>query len=246
VTENAVTESSSEPEAAPEPASSASVRRRPLKRATKIRLLVILVIAVLAAAAFGVYYIFNTSNYVTTDNAQIDGNQISINAPATGTLINWRGQQGTELHKNAPVGRIEIQSGYVQPQLVIRSPADGTVAVDNGVEGSFVTAGTQLAIAYDSSGVFVTARVKETDIDRVQVGRAVDISVDAFPGEHLTGIVAEVKTGAAGVFSLFPQSNTSGNFQKVTQVIPVKITINDRKNLPLVPGMNATVKIHRS
>ena len=246
MTENAVTESSSEPEAAPEPAPSASVRRRPLKRATKIRLLVILVIAVLAAVAFGVYYIFNTSNYVTTDNAQIDGNQISINAPATGTLIDWRGQQGTELHKNAPVGRIEIQSGYVQPQLVIRSPADGTVAVDNGVEGSFVTAGTQLAIAYDSSGVFVTARVKETDIDRVQVGRAVDISVDAFPGEHLTGIVAEVKTGAAGVFSLFPQSNTSGNFQKVTQVIPVKITINDRKNLPLVPGMNATVKIHRS
>jgi multidrug resistance efflux pump len=246
VTENAVTEPSSEPEAAPEPASSASVRRRPLKRATKIRLSVILGLALLAAVAFGVYYVFNTSNYVTTDNAQIDGNQISINAPATGTLIDWRGQQGTELHKNAPVGRIEIQSGYVQPQLVIRSPADGTVAVDNGVEGSFVTAGTQLAIAYDSSGVFVTARVKETDIDRVQVGRAVDISVDAFPGEHLTGIVAEVKTGAAGVFSLFPQSNTSGNFQKVTQVIPVKITIDDLKNLPLVPGMNVTVKIHRN
>ena len=246
VTENAVTESSSEPEAAPEPASSASVRRRPLKRATKIRLLVILVLAVLAAAAFAVYYIFNASNYVTTDNAQIDGNQISINAPATGTLIDWRGQQGTSLHKNAPVGRIEIQGGFAQPQMVIRSPADGTVAVDNGVEGSFVTAGTQLAGAYDSAGVFVTARVKETDIDKVQVGRAVDISVDAFPGEHLTGRVAEVKTGAAGVFSLFPQSNTSGNFQKVTQVIPVKITIDDLKNLPLVPGMNVTVKIHRS
>ncbi len=246
MTENAVTESASEPEAAaPEPAPSAPVRRRSLKRATKIRLLVIGGIAVLAAAAFVVYYIFNTSNYVTTDNAQIDGNQISINAPATGTLIDWRGQQGTDLHKNASVGRIQIQGGYVQPQMVIRSPADGTVAVDNGVEGSFVTAGTQLAIAYDSAGVFVTARVKETDIDKVQVGRAVDISVDAYPGEQLTGRVAEVKTGAAGVFSLFPQSNTSGNFQKVTQVIPVKITIDDLKNLPLVPGMNVTVKIHR-
>jgi multidrug resistance efflux pump len=247
VTENAVTESASEPEAAtPEPAPSAPVRRRSLKRATKIRLLVIGGIAVLAAAAFVVYYIFNTSNYVTTDNAQIDGNQISINAPATGTLIDWRGQQGTELHKNAAVGRIQIQGGYVQPQMVIRSPADGTVAVDNGVEGSFITAGTQLAIAYDSAGVFVTARVKETDIDKVQVARAVDISVDAYPGEQLTGRVAEVKTGAAGVFSLFPQSNTSGNFQKVTQVIPVKITIDDLKNLPLVPGMNVTVKIHRN
>jgi multidrug resistance efflux pump len=117
--------------------------------------------------------------------------------------------------------------------------------VDNGVEGSFVTAGTQLAIAYDSSGVFVTARVKETDIDKVQIGRAVDISVDAFPGERLTGRIAEIKTGAAGVFSVFPQSNTSGNFQKVTQVIPVKIILDDLKSLPLVPGMNVTVKIHR-
>jgi multidrug resistance efflux pump len=246
VTENVVAESSSEPEAVPpDPESSSPARRRPLKRATKIRLLIIAVLALLAAAAFGVYYIFNTSNYVTTDNAQIDGNQISINAPATGTLIDWRGQQGTSLHRNAPVGRIEIQGGYVQPRMVIRSPADGTVAVDNGVEGSFVTAGTQLAIAYDSSGVFVTARVKETEIDKVQVGRAVDISVDAFPDDHLTGRVVEVQTGAAGIFSLFPQSNTSGNFQKVTQVIPVKIVIDDLKSLPLVPGMNVTVKIHR-
>lgn len=247
MTENAVTQSSSESEAAPaaDVAPTPAVRRRPLKRATKIRLLIILILAVLAAAAFGAYYIFNTSNYVTTDNAQIDGNQISINAPATGTLIDWRGQQGTSLHKNAPVGRIEIQGGFVQPQMVIRSPADGVVAVDNGVEGSFVTAGTQLAIAYDNAGVFVTARVKETDIDKVQIGQAVNISVDAFPDDRLTGRVAEVKTGAAGVFSLFPQSNTSGNFQKVTQVIPVKIVIDDLKGLPLVPGMNVTVKIHR-
>jgi multidrug resistance efflux pump len=246
MTENAVTESASAPEAAAgDSATGTSIRRRPLKRATRIRLLVILGLAVLAAVAFLAYYIVNTSNYVTTDNAQIDGNQISINAPATGTLIDWRGQQGTTLHKNAPVGRIEIQGGYVRPQMVIRSPADGVVAVDNGVEGSFVATGAQLAIAYDSAGVFVTARVKETDIDKVQIGRAVNISVDAFPGESLTGRVVEVQSGAAGVFSLFPQSNTSGNFQKVTQVIPVKITIDDLNGLPLVPGMNVTVKIHR-
>jgi len=117
--------------------------------------------------------------------------------------------------------------------------------VNTGVEGSFVTAGTQLAIAYDGSGVFVTARVDETEIDAVHVGAPVQISVDAFPNADLTGRVSEIKTGAAGVFSLFPQSNTSGNFQKVTQVIPVKITIDDLQNLPLVPGMNATVKIRR-
>ena len=50
---------------------------------------------------------------------------------------------------------------------------------------------------------------------------------------------------AASVFSLLPQSNSTGNFQKVTQEVPVKILINDTKGLHLVPGMSCTVKIHR-
>ena len=91
----------------------------------------------------------------------------------------------------------------------------------------------------------MTARVDETDINDVHSGQLVDIAVDAFPDADLSGRVVEVKGGAAGVFSLFPQANTSGNFQKVTQVIPVKIGIDNLQNLPLVPGMNVTVKIHR-
>jgi multidrug resistance efflux pump len=219
--------------------------RRPLKRATRIRLFVIGGLVLVIALAFVVSYVVDARSYVTTDNAQIDGNQISINAPATGTLIDWDATQGTRVTSYQPVGRIAIQNGYSQPQLVVRAPADGTIAVDDAVPGSFVAAGTQLAIAYDGSGVFVTARVDETEIDAVHPGAAVRISVDAFPGTELTGQVSEVKTGAAGVFSMFPQSNTSGNFQKVTQVIPVKITIADLQGLQLVPGMNATVKIHR-
>lgn len=219
--------------------------RRSLKKATRVRLIAIGALVLIIAVAFLVYYVVVTRTYVTTDNAQVDGNQISINAPTTGTLIDWDAAQGTQLKAYQSVGRIAIQNGYSEPQLVIRAPADGTIAVDDAVPGSFVAAGTQLAIAYDSSGVFVTARVDETDIDDVHPGAAVRISVDAFPGADLTGQVAEIKTGAAGVFSAFPQSNTSGNFQKVTQVIPVKITIDDLQGLPLVPGMSVTVRIRR-
>ena len=120
------------------------------------------------------------------------------------------------------------------------------MVVDNGVEGAFVAAGTQLAVAYDFSKIFVTARVDETDIDSVHAGQKVDISVDAFPDANLTGTVSEIQGGAAGVFSLFPQANTSGNFQKVTQVIPVKIALAGTDNLQLVPGMNVSVKIHKN
>jgi len=129
--------------------------------------------------------------------------------------------------------------------MSIRAPADGTVAVDNGVPGVFVTVGTQLAVAYDFDKIFVTARVDETDIRAVRPGQQVDITVDAFSNARITGYVREIQGGAAGEFSLFPQANTSGNFQKVTQVIPVKIAIADSRGLELVPGMNVTVYIHK-
>ncbi len=220
--------------------------RRGMKRSTRISLLVILIVAVLVGAAIGASYFINSRNYVSTDNAQIDGDKISINAPTSGTLIDWSATQGTELKKNDIVGRIKIQGGFVQPQQSIRAPADADVVVDNGVEGAFVAAGTQLAVAYDFSKIFVTARVDETDIDSVHAGQKVDISVDAFPDANLTGTVSEIQGGAAGVFSLFPQANTSGNFQKVTQVIPVKIALAGTDNLQLVPGMNVSVKIHKN
>lgn len=243
--EHPVVSDREKPESGADPAAGGEDGKRPMRPATKIRLFVIGGVALIVAVVFIVYYVVYARSYVSTDNAQIDGNQISINAPATGTLIDWDATQGTRVTSYQPVGRIALQNGYSQPQLVVRAPADGTIAVDDAVPGSFVAAGTQLAIAYDGSGVFVTARVDETQIDAVHAGEQVKIAVDAFPDADLTGQVSEVKTGAAGVFSMFPQSNTSGNFQKVTQVIPVKITIDDLQGLPLAPGMNVTVKIRR-
>jgi multidrug resistance efflux pump len=235
-------------EAPPAPASSngaAAPKRRPLKRSTRIALIVIGIVAVITAIVLVVVYVIEAGRYVSTDNAQIDGDRIVVNSPGSGTLVDWQATQGRLLKKDQIVGRIRIQGGFVQPQQAIRSPGNATVVVDNGVEGAFVPAGTQLAVAYDFSKIFVTARVDETDIDDVRAGQIVDISVDAFPGTQFTGTVREVQGGAAGIFSAFPQSNTSGNFQKVTQVIPVKIGIADTKGLALVPGMNVTVSIHK-
>jgi multidrug resistance efflux pump len=229
-----------------EPAITTAARRRPVSRRTKIVVSLIVVVALVATGGLVGSWAMNDSLYVSTDNAQIDGVQLLVNAPASGTLADWSIDMGSTVTAGQEVGRISVQAGYMQPQVSVRSPASGIVAVNNGVNGAFVTAGTQLAIAYDPSAVFVTARVDETKINDVHVGQVVDIAVDAFSGTPLVGRVVEIKAGAAGVFSLFGQSNTTGNFQKVTQVIPVKISIDDRSGLDLVPGMNVTAKIHRS
>ncbi|MGH3692670.1 MAG: efflux RND transporter periplasmic adaptor subunit [Pseudonocardiaceae bacterium] len=81
-------------------------------------------------------------------------------------------------------------------EIVIQAPTEGTVALDNGVEGAFVTAGTQLAVAYDLSEIFVTARVEETAIGDVHLGQQVDIAVDAHPDTTFTGYVWEIQDGA--------------------------------------------------
>jgi ABC transporter DrrB family efflux protein len=180
---------------------------------------------------------------ITTDNAQIDGARIPITAPVSGTLVGWRATEGSVLRRDEPIGRIELAGGFAQPRDVIRAPADGTVAVDNGIAGTFVVAGTQLGIAYDLTRTFVTARVDETDVDKLRAGQEVIIAVDAYPDDTLTGYVSEIQGSTADVLSPSPRDNTTGHHKKITQVVPVKIAIADRRNHTLVPGINVTVTI---
>jgi multidrug resistance efflux pump len=226
------------------PASGPSGFRR-MKRSSRLALIVIACLALLAALGFGASYLIYTRNYVSTDNAQVDGDRIDINAPMTGTLTGWSINKGSPIRDNQVVGRVKILGSFAQAQRPIKSPGNGTVAVTNVVDGQFVTAGQQLATGYDFSKIYITARVDETDIGAVQPGQLVDVDVDAYPGVPVTGIVQEIQGAAAAMFSLFPEQNSTGNFQKVTQVIPVKIAIANAAGRDLVPGMNVTVHIDK-
>lgn len=221
-------------------------RRRRRWRRRRVGAAVAAGLVVLVGLVGGGAWLIHARQFVSTDNAQIDADQIHINAPATGTLVEWRAILGAQVTRDEIVGRIKLPGSGVQPQQPIRAPETGTIAEANVVDGQWVTAGTNLAVAYNTNAkIYATARVDETDIKNVHVGAPVDIDVDAFSGLPVTGIVQEIQPAAAGVFSLFPESNSTGNFQKVTQVIPVKIALLDTRGLPLVPGMNITAHIHK-
>lgn len=208
---------------------------------------VIVLVVVVAAGVFVYNYVSNVQSYVSTDNANIDGIQVSVVAPATGVLISWDGVVGTTAHQGDVIGQIQPVPGPtgLSKPVAITAPQDGTVVVSGAVPNTFVVPGTPLAITYNLQSLFVTARVQETDINNVKTGQTVDINVDAFPNTTLTGTVAQIGYAASSVFSILPPSNTTGNYQKVTQVIPVMIKIDDQVGLRLVPGMNCSVRIHK-
>lgn len=69
--------------------------------------------------------------------------------------------------------------------------------------------------------------------------------VDAYPDTTLTGKVEQVGLTTANTFSMLPSSNATANYTKVTQVVPVKISLDSAPSKNVVPGMNAEVKIHK-
>ena len=97
--------------------------------------------------------------------------------------------------------------------------------------------------------VWITANFKETQLDRMRPGQAVDITVDAYPGLHLKGHVGSIQMGSGSRFSAFPAENATGNFVKIVQRLPVKIIIDSGldPNIPLPLGLSVepTVDVTR-
>lgn len=207
----------------------------------KIVLVNIIVLILLIAGGGAAFYYYNQSvNFITTDNAQIDGQPVTISALATGKLSDWNGDIGKTYNAGQKVGSISSGTNRVD----ITFPVGSTIVQQSAVPNSFVAVGTPLARAYDLTHLYVTANINETDINRIKADQTVDIYLDAFPGTNLTGKINRIGLATANTFSLLPTSNTTSNYTKVTQVVPVNITLDSYNGLDIVPGMSASVRIH--
>ncbi|EJY55440.1 Multidrug resistance efflux pump-like protein [Alicyclobacillus hesperidum URH17-3-68] len=205
---------------------------------------VIIIVVVVAAGFVGYYFYHQSTQYLRTDDAQVTGQQIVIAAPASGQLSSWNGTEGTQFASGDVIGTISVPSGTRTATVNITAPQTSTIVQNSAVNREFVAAGTPLAYAYNLNNLWVTANIKETQINDVHVGQAVDVYVDAYPGTSFSGVVQQIGLATASTFSLLPQTNTNANFTKVTQVIPVTIRLQTYTG-QLAPGMSATVRIHK-
>ncbi|MEJ2216010.1 MAG: HlyD family secretion protein [Gemmatimonadota bacterium] len=130
----------------------------------------------------------------------------------------------------------------------VDAPSYGVVAKRWVLPGDVVQPGQPIFTLYDLKNVWVTANFEETKLASIPVGAVVDISVDAFPRHHFVGRVVRLGAATASQFSLIPPNNASGNFTKVTQRVPVRISIAPQSNTgddppTLLPGMSVEVTV---
>jgi len=108
--------------------------------------------------------------------------------------------------------------------------------------GEYVTPGTRLLIYHQPDQVWVNANVKETEFRKISLGAPAMITVDAYPGRKFHGTVERLGGAATSQFALLPSPNPSGNFTKVTQRLPIRVSI-ETDGAILSPGMMVELSI---
>lgn len=190
------------------------------------------------------YYWYNNSHYVSTEDAKVDADLVYVTPQISGRLIEFQSEEGDMVKKDQIMGRQQFSgtSPANIEQSLIRSPIDGIVIKKQANIGQIYSSGQTLAVVVGMNNLYITANIEETKLRKVQVGQSVDIKIDEFGSHKFKGKVKSVGRAASSAFSLLP-SSTSGTFTKVVQKVPVKISLNNFDK-DILPGTNAVIKIH--
>ena len=129
---------------------------------------------------------------------------------------------------------------------VIRAPFDGVIGNKAVQPGQYVQPGTRLLALVPLQTAYVEANFKETQIFRLKPGQKVVIKPDAYGDRDVIGTVDSIAPASGAQFSLLPPENATGNFTKIVQRLPVRITVPPdvaREGI-LRPGLSVVVDVH--
>jgi membrane fusion protein (multidrug efflux system) len=192
-----------------------------------------------------------TLNQFDQVTAQLKSEQAYLEAMksdvATGRSVAGQNEINIESAK-ATVKRKEADLAYAQLQLsytIILAPADGIVGERTIQKGELVNANQVLVEIVGQQKKWVTANFKETQLEDIKVGQAVDIRIDALGGNAFEGKITDLSPATGARFSMVAPDNSTGNFVKITQRVPVRIdfTATAEKLKDVRPGMNVTVEV---
>jgi len=163
-----------------------------------------------------------------------------------------KGLEAARAELQATFSAIAVQEANLQmieaqiSKCSVYALSEGMIGKRWHFPGDVVRQGQTVFTLFDLSDVWVMANLEETKVAAVHFNDPVEIFVDAYPNLKFEGNVEVIGAGAASQFSLIPPNNASGNFTKVTQRVPVRISLQPPytgNTLYLRPGMSVEVKI---
>ncbi|MDO9004164.1 MAG: HlyD family secretion protein [Aquabacterium sp.] len=187
----------------------------------------------------------------------------AANAARTGALADVAARKDAALAAQAQVGAAQAAREVLKAQIKVLqaqakdaqlqvsynrivAPVSGRLGKRNVEVGARVQPGQQLAAIVEDK-VWVTANFKETQLAGLKTGQDVDVVIDALPGEHLKARLDSFSPASGNQFALLPADNATGNFTKIVQRVPVKLTFAaaDLQRLAgrLAPGMSAMAEV---
>lgn len=143
---------------------------------------------------------------------------------------------------NALLDRNKLDVSYT----IITAPYSGRMGRRTVEVGQMIDAGQALAfIVNNETDKWVVANYKETQVAHMHIGDSVKVVADAYPGKEFKGTIISLSPATGSSFSLLPPDNSTGNYVKIVQRIPVRIRIdgNRRDNEVLKVGMNVNVYV---
>ncbi|MET0531844.1 MAG: HlyD family secretion protein, partial [Microvirga sp.] len=153
--------------------------------------------------------------------------------------------QRPQLHADIDAAAAALRLAEIELEnTAIRSPSDGWVGERQARVGQYVRPGT-LLLAIVPEDVWVVANFKETQIPDLHIGDSVSVAIDGIPGAGFRGRLESFSPASGAQFALLPPDNATGNFTRIVQRIPVKITLDPgQAGLEnLRPGMSAVVAL---
>ncbi|WP_413624770.1 HlyD family secretion protein [Luteibacter sp. Lutesp34] len=127
----------------------------------------------------------------------------------------------------------------------VRAPVDGVIGNRRARVGGYAAAATQMLVVVPAHGLWIDANFKEDQLARMRVGQTVDVRADVLPGRVFKGHVASLAPATGAQFSVLPPENATGNFTKIVQRVPVRVTLDgtDGDLDVLRPGLSVTARI---
>ncbi len=189
----------------------------------------------------------------TLAQLEVTARQSADNVRAAEAAVAAQQRRVGSLQSQVAQGRAQGQAARAQLAAAsvdvgatqLTAPIAGRIGDKTVTIGQYVQAGTRLMSVVPLDRLYITANFKETQLALMRPGQPVEIEVDALDGVPIEGRVESLAPGTGAQFSLLPPQNATGNFTKITQRVPVRISIaaTPEARRLLVPGLSVSVTV---